>query len=116
MIHSTSPSLLGPLETCALCAGSGACPRCKGTGLFPDTRQVAEAAYAAVYGETPHLTNADRLEVFLAGDGFGRMDRAAWEASGIGWDWSHVRDSSLEGWERVAYQLLAKGAMRLGRL
>lgn len=61
----------------------------------------AQAVYSAIYTEEI-LPVADKIAIFLAGDGFGRISSVReWNDRGIGWDWSHVRDSSPEGWARV---------------
>jgi hypothetical protein len=67
--------------------------------LAPD---VAQAVYTALYLPGSTLSLNDAAALFLAGDGFGRIPNvAAWKASGIGWDWSHLRDSTPEGVARI---------------
>lgn len=45
------------------------------------------------------LTEMQWMEVYLLGDGFGCVDKE-W-AQQQGWDWSHIRDSSLAAIDRM---------------
>jgi len=59
-----------------------------------------------------HLPLADRVEIYLAADGFGDTRTGEARANMLdymrhGWDWSHVRDSSDEGLERAQAALAA---------
>lgn len=62
--------------------------------------------YMASVGQyRARLTDEHWKIVYLsAADGFGRIERA--KAEEQGWDWSHVRDSSVEAFRNMAYTIL----------
>lgn len=47
------------------------------------------------------LTTADRWRVYCEADGFGYQRPAALKKINGGYDWSHVRDSTIDGWKRM---------------
>lgn len=51
------------------------------------------------------LSPAARARVWEQGDGYGRMDLAQLRELELVEDWSHIRDSSDEGQERIAKQI-----------
>jgi hypothetical protein len=75
--------------------------------------QMLDNLYYNLFGDgARHLPLADRIEIYLAADGFG--DTRTGEARERmveymrhGWDWSHVRDSSDEALERAQSALTA---------
>jgi len=50
-----------------------------------------------------------QMEVYTLADGFGYLDAATLSEINDGWDWSHVRDSTEEGWQRMADWLREHG-------
>lgn len=57
-------------------------------------------------GDKRHvLTDPQHVALFALGDGYGRMTAAQLRAEGLEWDWSHVRDSSLEALEAMVEAL-----------
>lgn len=55
------------------------------------------------------ISNADAWEVYCLADGFGLQPPEVLVGINGGWDWSHVRDSTPEGWTRMAEALRAMG-------
>lgn len=50
-----------------------------------------------------------QMEVYALADGFGYLDRDTLAEINDGWDWSHIRDSTDEGWQRMATWLRDTG-------
>ena len=54
-------------------------------------------------GEIEHLISSDlQWDAYCEADGFGYLDADSLAEINDGWDWSHVRDSTDEGFARVA--------------
>jgi hypothetical protein len=72
-----------------------------------ETGMAAQSIHEAVFGDRSTLTREQRIEVYLACDGFGDTSKPGPLRDDIreymngGWDWSHVRDSSPQGFSRA---------------
>jgi hypothetical protein len=114
--HTNPPAEEAPVSTdiyttavaaCGLCEGEGRiagheCPSCDlegqvSLGLSHD-RAVVMAAMA--HGAAARLPIRAWMRVYLQGDGFGRLANIA-AADERSWDWSHVRDSTPEGFRAM---------------
>lgn len=51
------------------------------------------------------LTGAERYAIYCEGDGFGHLPESELLEINDGWDWSHIRDSSDEGIQRMSDKL-----------
>ncbi len=57
-------------------------------------------------GTLEHLVGDDlQWSTYCEGDGYGYLDGESLSEINEGWDWSHVRDSTPEGWKRMADNL-----------
>ena len=66
------------------------------TALTHDERREMVMDYMHFNGKhRDELSGDDWVEVYLLGDGFGPLDFGAADLM-VEWDWSHVRDSSVE--------------------
>lgn len=79
------------------------------------------ASFTHYNGENASLiNNAERYEIYCEADGFGRMSHAQLRRINDGWDWSHIRDSSDEGEQRMLQKLIdilgQKPILRSGRV
>ncbi len=58
---------------------------------------------------TDVLPSDDLWGVYCEGDGYGHLPPEMLAEINEGWDWSHVRDSTPEGWARMAGYLRERG-------
>lgn len=76
-------------------------------------KQTLDNLYYNLFSKgAAHLPLEDRVEIYLAADGFGDTRSGEARANMLdymrhGWDWSHVRDSSDEALERAQAALTA---------
>lgn len=61
------------------------------------------------YQGKKEIHDKDFWEVYALADGFGRLPLEMLAEINGGYDWSHVRDSTPEGWERMANYLRQHG-------
>ncbi len=78
-----------------------------------DTLAAANTVHDYLFGSQSHrLTAEAQVEVYLSCDGFGDTSRPGELRDQIrdymngGWDWSHVRDSSPQGFSRALAKIL----------
>lgn len=78
-----------------------------------DTLGAANTIHDYLFGSQSHrLTTEQQVEVYLSCDGFGDTSVAGELRDQIrdymngGWDWSHVRDSSPQGFSRALAKIL----------
>jgi hypothetical protein len=63
----------------------------------------------ANYGK---LTSKQSWSVYKVADGFGLQHPSALREINGGWDWSHIRDSTIDGWKRMEKKLNQFGFTR----
>lgn len=58
------------------------------------------------------LDNQQMYDVYCEADGFGKCSRSQLLKLNGGWDWSHIRDSTIDGWRRMEAKINSFGFER----